>query len=108
MTEGAYGEIPTYAEGFDFWHPDNVAPMAVYLCSDAASHISGKVFGVQGDVVELYRPVHVAPRRSSTAAAGGRRPTWRAAWGRSSTRAGIVPGAENMMGKLRYSMTERA
>jgi hypothetical protein len=27
-----------------------------YLCSDASKHISGKVFGVQGDTVELYRP----------------------------------------------------
>ena len=55
MTEGAYGAIETVGE-FDFWHPDNVAPMVVYLCSDASSHISGKVFGVQGNVVELYQP----------------------------------------------------
>ena len=55
MTEGAYGEIAGEA-GFDFWHPDNVAPFVAYLCSDAASHISGKVFGVQGDAVEIYRP----------------------------------------------------
>jgi NAD(P)-dependent dehydrogenase (short-subunit alcohol dehydrogenase family) len=55
MTEGAYGAIDV-GEGFDFWHPDNVAPLVVYLCSDASSHISGKVFGVQGNVVELYQP----------------------------------------------------
>ena len=55
MTEGAYGTIDA-GEGFDFWHPDNVAPLVVYLCSDASSHISGKVFGVQGNVVELYQP----------------------------------------------------
>jgi NAD(P)-dependent dehydrogenase (short-subunit alcohol dehydrogenase family) len=55
MTEGAYGAIETGDE-FDFWHPDNVAPMVVYLCSDASSHISGKVFGVQGNAVELYQP----------------------------------------------------
>ena len=41
---------------FDFWHPDNVAPLVAYLCSDAAGDISGKVFGVQGDAVELYQP----------------------------------------------------
>jgi NAD(P)-dependent dehydrogenase (short-subunit alcohol dehydrogenase family) len=55
MTEGAYGSIEV-GEGFDFWHPDNVAPLVVYLASDASSHISGKVFGVQGNVVELYQP----------------------------------------------------
>jgi NAD(P)-dependent dehydrogenase (short-subunit alcohol dehydrogenase family) len=55
MTEGAYGSIDA-GEGFDFWHPDNVAPLVVYLSSDASSHISGKVFGVQGNVVELYQP----------------------------------------------------
>jgi NAD(P)-dependent dehydrogenase (short-subunit alcohol dehydrogenase family) len=55
MTEGAYGAIETGGD-FDFWHPDNVAPMVAYLCSDASSHISGKVFGVQGNVVELYQP----------------------------------------------------
>ncbi|PZS32001.1 MAG: short-chain dehydrogenase, partial [Pseudonocardiales bacterium] len=47
MTESAYGEIPSGAGSgggdFDFWHPDNVAPMVAYLCSDASSHISGKV-----------------------------------------------------------------
>ncbi|MEO6714397.1 MAG: SDR family NAD(P)-dependent oxidoreductase, partial [Mycobacteriales bacterium] len=31
MTEGAYGDIPTTGEGFDFWHPDNVAPLVVFL-----------------------------------------------------------------------------
>jgi NAD(P)-dependent dehydrogenase (short-subunit alcohol dehydrogenase family) len=108
MTEGAYGSIPTAdTGGFDFWHPDNVAPFVAYLCSDAAAHISGKVFGVQGDTVELYRPfTSVAVLEN-----GGRR------WdpeqfvdlaGRLFEESGIVPGAENMMAKLRYTMTERA
>ena len=108
MTESAYGEIPAGSvEGFDFWHPDNVAPMVVFLCSDAAGHISGKVFGVQGDAVELYRPFTSA----AVVENGGR------AWQPSvlATRvddlfaeSGIVPQAENMMAKLRYTMTERA
>jgi NAD(P)-dependent dehydrogenase (short-subunit alcohol dehydrogenase family) len=107
MTEGAYGAIPTGdADGFDFWHPDNIAPFVAYLCSDAAAHISGKVFGVQGDTVELYRPfTSVAVLEN-----GGRR------WDPEQfvdlskqlfDEAGIVPGAENMMAKLRYTMTER-
>ena len=47
---------PMTRAAFDFWHPDNVAPLVAYLCSDAVGTISGKVFGVQGDAVELYQP----------------------------------------------------
>jgi NAD(P)-dependent dehydrogenase (short-subunit alcohol dehydrogenase family) len=106
MTEGAYGAIFDSGDGFDFWHPDNVAPFVAYLCSDAASHISGKVFGVQGDTVELYRPfTSVAVLEN-----GGKR------WDPEQfvdlaqqlfDESGIVPGAENMMAKLRYSITPR-
>jgi NAD(P)-dependent dehydrogenase (short-subunit alcohol dehydrogenase family) len=109
MTEGAYGDIPTGQtdDGFDFWHPDNVAPMVVFLASPAAAHISGKVFGVQGDAVEIYQPF------TSVAAieAGARR--WEPAElaervGELFEQSGITPGSEPMMAKLRYSMTRRA
>jgi NAD(P)-dependent dehydrogenase (short-subunit alcohol dehydrogenase family) len=106
MTEGAYGEIERDESDFDFWHPDNVAPFVAYLCSDNASHISGKVFGVQGDAVEIYRPYTSAAFITN----GGHR------WDPSQfveaaqqlfDEAGITPGAENMMAKLRFSMTGR-
>jgi NAD(P)-dependent dehydrogenase (short-subunit alcohol dehydrogenase family) len=109
MTLGAYGDIPASTvedDGFDFWHPDNVAPFVAYLCSDAASHISGKVFGVQGDTVELYRPyTSVAVIEN-----GGRR--WDPAQFVDDAQqlfeeSGIVAGPENMMAKLRYTMTNR-
>ncbi len=109
MTEGAYGSIPggdADEGGFDFWHPDNVAPMVAFLCSDRAQHISGKVFGVQGDTVEAYRPWTSAAAIEN----GGTR------WDPEQlaervdgllSDAGLVPGSENMMAKLRYSMTQR-
>ncbi|MEP7055696.1 MAG: SDR family NAD(P)-dependent oxidoreductase [Actinomycetota bacterium] len=106
MTEGAYGDIPAGADGFDFWHPDNVAPMVVYLCSDASDHISGKVFGVQGDAVEIYRPWSSAGAIEN----GGKR--WEIDDLASRIEdlfadAGMHHGAENMMARLRYSMTQR-
>jgi NAD(P)-dependent dehydrogenase (short-subunit alcohol dehydrogenase family) len=106
MTEGAYGEIERDETDFDFWHPDNVAPFVTYLASDASAHISGKVFGVQGDAVEIYRPYTSAAVITN----GGKR------WEPSQfvevvdelfESAGITPGAENMMAKLRFSMTNR-
>ncbi|MGI9092909.1 MAG: SDR family NAD(P)-dependent oxidoreductase [Mycobacteriales bacterium] len=107
MTEGAYGEIPAAeSSAFDFWHPDNVAPMIAFLCSDAASHISGKVFGVQGDAVELYRPfTSVAAIENDGARWEPRQLAGRV--GELFDSSGIVAGAENMMAKLRYSMTPR-
>lgn len=109
MTEAAYGSIPGGGEdgGYDFWHPDNVAPLVAFLVSDRSAHISGKVFGVQGDTVELYRPwtsaavVDNGGSRWDPAELAGRVDELFAA-------ADIVPGSENMMRKLRYSMTDRA
>jgi len=106
MTEGAYGEISLDEGAFDFWAPDNVAPLVAWLASRASAHVSGKVFGVQGDAVELYQPW------TSVAAAdnGGTR------WNPAQLGAvvdgllagtGREPGAEPMMRRLRYSMTQR-
>ena len=106
MTEGAYGAIETAASGFDFWHPDNVAPFVTFLCSDASGHISGKVFGVQGDTVELYRPF------TSEAVIDNGGATWDPAVfservGELFEATGISPAAENGMARLRFSMTNR-
>ncbi|MDQ1688628.1 MAG: hypothetical protein QOK42_1603 [Frankiaceae bacterium] len=108
MTEGAYGEIFNPAsEDFDFWHPDNVAPMVAFLCSDASSHISGKTFGVQGDTVELYQPF----TSFSVIENGGSR--WdpeQLAGQVDELFAGfpIEPGATNGMARLRFTMTDRS
>ena len=107
MTQGAYGDsLEEAAEGFDFWHPDNVAPFVAFLCSDASAHISGKVFGVQGDSVELYRPF----TSEAFIENGGKRwdPTAFAdRVGALFEETGIDPAAENGMARLRYSMTAR-
>ena len=80
--------------------------MVVFLCSDASAHISGKVFGVQGDAVELYRPY------TSVAVVENGGTAWEPSTlaGRVDelfAESGIVPAAENMMAKLRYTMTQR-
>jgi NAD(P)-dependent dehydrogenase (short-subunit alcohol dehydrogenase family) len=111
MTESAYGAVKDMSadgeDAFDFWHPDNVAPLVAYLCSDAAGDISGKVFGVQGDAVELYQPF------TSAAVIQNHDTRWSpeglaARVHELFDESGIVPQVENMMGKLRFTMTERS
>jgi hypothetical protein len=114
MTESAYGNLKDLSAGstdegeeeFDFWHPDNVAPLVAYLCSDAAGDISGKVFGVQGDAVEIYQPF------TSAAVIQNHETRWtpEGLAGRMHElfdESGISREVENMMAKLRFTMTER-
>ena len=78
-----------------------------FLCSDASSHISGKVFGVQGDTVELYRPF----TSEAFLQKGGSRWTAEELAGRVDelfAETGIAPAAENGMARLRFSMTQRS
>jgi NAD(P)-dependent dehydrogenase (short-subunit alcohol dehydrogenase family) len=116
MTEGAYGDIAGAtiagdaiagdAGEFDFWHPDNVAPMVAFLCSSASAHISGKVFGVQGDTVEIYRPW------MSAAVVENSKKRWDVDQLADRVmelfeQSGIASGPENGMARLRFSMTDR-
>jgi NAD(P)-dependent dehydrogenase (short-subunit alcohol dehydrogenase family) len=107
MTMGAYRDLPAVPDDeFDFWAPENVAPLVAFLCGPLSGAISGKVFGVQGDAIELYQPAtSVAVIRN-----GERR------WGQDEIAAhigelfsesGLQPEVENMMARLRFSMTDR-
>jgi NAD(P)-dependent dehydrogenase (short-subunit alcohol dehydrogenase family) len=55
MTEKTFGDLRTPEGEFDPLAPENVAPLVVFLCSDAAAGITGQVFGITGGVVQLYR-----------------------------------------------------
>jgi NAD(P)-dependent dehydrogenase (short-subunit alcohol dehydrogenase family) len=92
---------------FDFFAPENIAPLVAFLCSDAAGHISGKVFGVQGDSVELYQPfTSVAEVK-----AGGTRWDPDALAGRIDElfrEAGTQAGPENMMARMRYGILDHS
>ena len=108
MTESAYGEISggENEEEFDFWSPANVAPFVAFLVSEDAGKISGNVFGVQGDTVEIYQPF------TSVAAIenDGKRfdpADFKSRVGELFETTGLNPEAEFMMKKLRYTMTSR-
>jgi NAD(P)-dependent dehydrogenase (short-subunit alcohol dehydrogenase family) len=58
MTRDAFGELDFEGE-FDPLDPANVAPVVVWLLSDAAAEVSGQVLGVTGGLVELYEGWHV-------------------------------------------------
>jgi NAD(P)-dependent dehydrogenase (short-subunit alcohol dehydrogenase family) len=55
MTEKTFGEMKIPEGEFDQLAPENIAPVVVWLASDAAAGITGQVFGIQGGLVELYQ-----------------------------------------------------
>jgi NAD(P)-dependent dehydrogenase (short-subunit alcohol dehydrogenase family) len=62
MTEGAFGQLD-FEGAFDPLDPANVAPVVVWLLSDAAAEVSGQVLGITGGLVELYEGWHVVASR---------------------------------------------
>jgi len=54
MTEKVFADMMKAPEGgFDFFHPGNVAPLVVWLCSKHSAHVSGKVFEVAGGQISI-------------------------------------------------------
>ncbi|MEZ5142390.1 MAG: SDR family oxidoreductase, partial [Acidimicrobiales bacterium] len=53
MTETVLSGIGPTESGFDEWDPANIAPVVVWLASDAAARISGQIFVVFADRVHL-------------------------------------------------------
>ena len=55
MTEGAMPELVKKPEdgSFDAWAPENVAPLVVWLGSEASAHVTGQVIESQGGRISL-------------------------------------------------------
>jgi NAD(P)-dependent dehydrogenase (short-subunit alcohol dehydrogenase family) len=48
MTEGVFDTMAAVESGFDAMDPSNVSPLVVWLGSDAAHSVTGRVFEVEG------------------------------------------------------------
>ena len=54
MTESTFAEMMAKpAEGFDAMHPDNIAPLVVWLGSEQSRDITGRVFNVWGSELNV-------------------------------------------------------
>ena len=56
LTEQTFGDIPVPEGEFDPMAPDNISPVVVALCTDAAQSITGQCFFVYGGVVNVLKP----------------------------------------------------
>jgi NAD(P)-dependent dehydrogenase (short-subunit alcohol dehydrogenase family) len=63
MTEDLGGGAwhPPAAGEFDATHPDNVAPLAVWLASAEAAGVTGRVFNVRGGRISIAEGWHAGP-----------------------------------------------
>jgi NAD(P)-dependent dehydrogenase (short-subunit alcohol dehydrogenase family) len=70
MTEGTFGNFNAVDEsGFDMVAPENISPLVGYLASPAAATVSGQVFIVWGDEVQVVKGFEGV----AVAKAGGKR-----------------------------------
>jgi NAD(P)-dependent dehydrogenase (short-subunit alcohol dehydrogenase family) len=60
MTEVNIGPTPVEKDVFDEFAPENISPLVVYLASDGAQNITGRVFSIRGGMLELFQPWQIA------------------------------------------------
>ncbi|WP_290053813.1 SDR family oxidoreductase [Amycolatopsis solani] len=53
MTEGVFASMARPESGFDEMAPENVSPLVVWLGSEESSHVTGRMFEVEGGKVSL-------------------------------------------------------
>lgn len=53
MTEAVFASMARPDDGFDAMAPENVSPLVVWLGSEESSHVTGRVFEVEGGKVSL-------------------------------------------------------
>lgn len=54
MTEGVFADrMAAPEQGFDFFDPANVAPLVLWLVSEASSDVTGCVFEAEGDMISV-------------------------------------------------------
>ena len=56
MTAQLMGEKPPEDGSFDMFAPENLSPLIVYLASDAAQDITGRIFTVFGGKLQVFIP----------------------------------------------------
>lgn len=69
MTEGPFGDLmkkPTDGS-FDYYAPENVAPLVVWLCSPLSQDVTGRVFEVEGGKLAVATGWHRGPERDNQA-----------------------------------------
>lgn len=55
MTEGPFGAMMKKPEdgSFDYYAPENISPLVVWLCSPLSAKVTGKVFEIEGGKVSI-------------------------------------------------------
>ncbi len=63
MTEGPFADMmkPPTDGSFDYYNPDNVAPLVVWLGSEQSAEVTGQVFEVEGGKIAIANGWHTGP-----------------------------------------------